>query len=128
MTKITRNLIMKPRASQTELKFDNPISVEWEQGWKIKINESRFVHEKLKVFVVPHSHNDAGWTKTFDEYLANQTRYILNNMLKHMIQNPNMTFIWAETTWWETLNNTVDKENVKKLLNNGQLEIVNGGW
>ncbi|RWS19288.1 hypothetical protein B4U80_10842, partial [Leptotrombidium deliense] len=115
-----------------DLNFDNPKSEEWEQGWKIKVNESRFVHEKLKVFVVPHSHNDPGWGKTFDEYLADQTRYILNNMLKHMMQNPNMTFIWAETSyfaaWWETLNNTNDKEHVIKLLNNGQLEIVNGGW
>ncbi|RWS20835.1 alpha-mannosidase 2-like protein, partial [Leptotrombidium deliense] len=114
-----------------ELKFDNPNGGAWKQGWNIEIDESRFAAEKLKVFVVPHSHNDPGWTKTFEQYLNEQTRNILNNMLQYLGQKPRMSFIWAETSffaaWWETLNN-IDREKVRTLINSGQLEFVNGGW
>lgn len=116
----------------TELPFDNLDGGPWKQGWRINIDPMEFnKHHKLKVFVVPHSHNDPGWLKTFDDYYEHDTKQILSNAVRHLTENPSMKFIWAEISYfsrfYEPLSE-VTKTSIKKLVKNRQLEFVTGGW
>jgi alpha-mannosidase II len=113
------------------LPFDNPDGGLWKQGYNVHYEESRFTDKPLLVFVVPHSHNDPGWLKTFERYYLDQTRHILDNMVDKLEQYPKMRFIYAEISffsiWWGDISNA-KKERVKKLLAENRLEIVTGGW
>ncbi|XP_072931215.1 alpha-mannosidase 2 [Epargyreus clarus] len=86
---------------------------------------------RLKVIVVPHSHNDPGWLKTFEQYFEWKTKDIINNIVQKLHQYPNMTFIWTEISflnaWWER-SHPVKQKALKKLIKEGRLEITTGGW
>jgi len=84
----------------------------------------------VKVFILPHSHNDPGWRRSYDEYFNAQTRYTLTYAVEKLTLHPKMTFIWSEITylakWWETADPKT-KEQLIALIREGRLEIGTGG-
>ncbi|XP_034096589.1 alpha-mannosidase 2-like isoform X1 [Gymnodraco acuticeps] len=113
------------------LPFDNPPGGVWKQGFDIRYQGDEWDETPLEVILVPHSHNDPGWLKTFDNYYHDQTKHILNNMLTKLSEDSRRKMIWAEISyfskWWEELDQK-KRDTVKRLLAGGQLEIVTGGW
>ncbi|WOK93523.1 alpha-mannosidase 2 [Canna indica] len=103
----------------------------WKQGWEVTYVGNEWDDEKLKVFVVPHSHNDPGWKLTVEEYYNRQSRYILDTIVESLSKDSRRKFIWEEMSylerWWREASSH-RKESFINLVNNGQLEIVGGGW
>ncbi|KAL3624198.1 Alpha-mannosidase 2x [Castilleja foliolosa] len=103
----------------------------WKQGWRVSYKGNEWDEEKLKIFVVPHSHNDPGWKLTVDEYYDRQSRHILDTIVETLSKDNRRKFIWEEMSylerWWRDASD-VKKESFTNLVQNGQLEIVGGGW
>lgn len=101
----------------------------WKQGWDYDY-DSRF-KDGLTVHVVPHSHNDPGWIKTYHTYYSTQTRHILDTVVAALTEDPRRTFIWAEISyfslWWDDASSE-QKEQAKKLVAEKRLDFVTGGW
>ncbi|GKB59866.1 reverse transcriptase domain-containing protein [Tanacetum coccineum] len=55
----------------------------WTQGWRVEYKGDEWDGEKLKVFVVPHSHNDPRWKLTVDEYYERQIEESESDNLFH---------------------------------------------
>lgn len=87
--------------------------------------------QPLKVIITPHSHNDPGWLKTFVNYFQSDTKQILNLAVTKMPDFHNMSFIWSEISflnlWWEQAHPSRQRA-LKKLIEDGRLEITTGGW
>ncbi|XP_072954939.1 alpha-mannosidase [Typha angustifolia] len=97
------------------------------------------VSGKLNVHLVPHSHDDVGWLKTIDQYYVGSNNSIqgacvmnvLDSVVDALRKDPNRKFVFAEQAffqrWWVEQNEKI-QDVVKKLVDSGQLEFINGGW
>lgn len=124
--KIESNQIIDMRNLTATLPFDDPDGGAWKQGWDVKPKEG-----PLTVFVVPHSHCDPGWIKTFDEYFQSQTKSILTTVIDALNKDPRRKFVWAEISyfeWWWREQSPSTQETTRRLLKNKQFEFVTGGW
>jgi hypothetical protein len=93
----------------------------------------------ITIHVVPHSHDDVGWLKTLDEYFDGERRDIqwtdvrteLNSVISALTADPKRKFCEVEMKffkmWWDVQDESVRAET-KRLVANGQLELINGGW
>ncbi|ODM89909.1 Alpha-mannosidase 2 [Orchesella cincta] len=104
---------------------------DFETRYKTHLREVARNKNIIKVFILPHSHNDPGWRRSYDEYFLAQTRHTLHNMVDKLASLPKMTFIWSEITylakWWKTITPKT-KQQFIRLLEEGRLEIGTGGW
>lgn len=93
---------------------------------------------KINVHLVPHSHDDVGWLKTVDQYYvgANNSirgacvQNVLDSVISALLDDNNRRFIYVEMAffqrWWRQQSETL-KVKVKRLVDSGQLEFINGG-
>ncbi|KAK2656982.1 hypothetical protein Ddye_010034 [Dipteronia dyeriana] len=109
-------------------------------GGYVKYNTGAgVVPGKLNVHLVAHSHDDVGWLKTVDQYYVGANNSIqgacvenvLDSVVEALRQDANRKFVYAEMAffqrWWVSQSSEIQKQ-MKKLVDAGQLEFVNGGW
>ena len=122
--------IIDMRQLTATLPFDNPDGGAWKQGWDVQ-PKNVSIDEPLTIFICPHSHNDPGWLKTFDDYFRTQTIHIITTVMDALEADPSRRFIWAEISyfswWWEEQSEDM-RQKALKLLESGQFEFVTGGW
>ncbi|CAG9863272.1 unnamed protein product [Phyllotreta striolata] len=105
----------------------------WDKTFEDRYERQKMDPERphLKVIIVPHSHNDPGWLKTFEHYFHSTSRQIMNNMVSKLQQNKNFTFMWSEISflnaWWEEAHPSKQRA-LRELVQSGRLEITTGGW
>ena len=85
----------------------------------------------LNVHIVCHTHLDTGWVETFDQYYYGYVETIINSVVKSLLENPRRRFIFVETSffmrWWRDQNEYM-RSKFRKLVTNGQMEFISGGW
>jgi lysosomal alpha-mannosidase len=85
----------------------------------------------LNVHIICHTHLDTGWVETFDHYYYGYVESIINSVVKSLYDNPRRRFIFVETAffmrWWRDQNEFM-RQRFRKLVTNGQMEFISGGW
>lgn len=105
----------------------------WDKYFEDRYERQKMDAERppLKVIIVPHSHNDPGWLKTFEHYFNSQSRQIMSHMVAKLQEHTNLTFIWSEVAflaaWWESAHPSKQRA-LRSLVQSGRLEITTGGW
>ncbi|GFN78507.1 alpha-mannosidase [Plakobranchus ocellatus] len=85
----------------------------------------------INVHLIPHTHDDVGWIITVDQYFYKQVQWILDGVVAELKADPTKRFIYVEQAFFTRWYNEQDQEtqnDVKKLVNEGRLEFILGGW
>lgn len=102
----------------------------WQDDFEERYKNSKNQYP-LKVFILPHSHNDPGWLQTFTKYFDSSTKKILDLIVLKLEEFKEIKFIWSEISfldlWWQQ---ATEKQQIsfKKLVKEGRIEIMTGGW
>ncbi|XP_029636473.1 lysosomal alpha-mannosidase [Octopus sinensis] len=93
----------------------------------------------INVHLVPHTHDDVGWLKTVDQYFYGAktkiqnagVQYILDSVIQELLKDPSRRFIYVEMAffwrWWHQQHDHT-RHIVQKLVKEGRLEFILGGW
>ncbi|CDW79296.1 glycosyl hydrolases family 38 protein [Stylonychia lemnae] len=94
---------------------------------------------QFTVHIIPHTHDDVGWIKTVDEFYSGSrqrdykagVRVVIDGMIQELLRDSKKRFSYVEmkffSLWfYEQTHEMQDK--VRKLVKDGQLEFLNGGW
>jgi lysosomal alpha-mannosidase len=98
----------------------------WSLGW-ISCPGS----EGLVVHVIPHSHCDAGYIKTFDQYYKDDVNSTITTVLQALKDDKSKRFVWEEVSYWYRwwLDSPFEEHLLmSNLVKSGQLEFIGGGW
>jgi lysosomal alpha-mannosidase len=87
--------------------------------------------DPIEICVLSHTHDDAGWLKTVDQYHTDNVQFIISSVVDTLIANPDRKFVYVEqaffTRWWAD-QSSHKKDQVRQLVKNAQLEFVLGGY
>ncbi|CAB3257391.1 unnamed protein product [Arctia plantaginis] len=93
----------------------------------------------LNVHLIPHSHMDAGWVKTFDQYYYGtkttistaNVQLIYHSVLSELLHDKRRKFTFSETAyfwrWWKEQRPTT-RATFRTLVQEGRVEFAGGGW
>ncbi|CAH4036337.1 unnamed protein product [Pieris brassicae] len=93
----------------------------------------------LNVHVIPHSHMDAGWVKTFDEYYYGtktsistaNVQMIYHSVLSELLHDKRRKFTFSETAyfwrWWKEQRGST-RATFRSLVAEGRIQFAGGGW
>ena len=94
---------------------------------------------KLQVHLAGHSHDDPGWLKTVDQYYSGSNssiylahvQFIFDNVITELKKDKSRKYTFCEMSfwarWWNEQNDDM-KKDVQQLVDNEQIQFVNGGW
>ncbi|XP_038219796.1 lysosomal alpha-mannosidase-like [Zerene cesonia] len=93
----------------------------------------------LNVHIIAHSHMDAGWVKTFDEYYFGtktaistaNVQLIYHSVLSELLHDKRRKFTFSETAyfwrWWKEQRGGT-RSTFKSLVAEGRVQFAGGGW
>lgn len=85
---------------------------------------------ELEVFIIAHSHCDPGWLMSYESYYRTRVKSILDSVLVHL-RDGDRKFNWSESSFlqrWYTDATESQRQEFKRYLEQGKIEIVGGGW
>jgi len=93
----------------------------------------------VNVHIIAHTHDDVGWLKTVDQYYYGTKKsnspvsveFILDSLIPELVMDRDKRFVYVEmsffTKWWREQNEQM-RSVVRRLVDEGRLEFINGGW
>ncbi len=80
---------------------------------------------------MPHSHDDVGWLVSIETYYDTLVKRIYTSVVEALSANPARKFISVEMAYfsmWLEDATELELEQAARLIQNGQLQFIVGGW